>query len=241
MIKIAVTIYLGMLLAAVGIANAADPIKVAIIDTGLDFNNSTFKVCPNHTGWNFVTDKPKPNDENGHGTHIAGLITTYAKDAPHCLLIYKYYRDGASGSVNLTNIVKAIYQAVKDGAQIVNYSGGGPVFDEREYLAIQSAPKVLFVVAAGNHNEDISNIENYYYPASYRLPNIVAVGAKAADGEKLPSSNYNTQGGIFWEPGENVRSTLPGGRYGYMSGTSMSTAIHTGKRVYNLFKTGKLK
>src|SRR5262249_38710451 len=131
------------------------------------------------------------------------------------------------GYNNLQNTVRAIQFAVQHGAQIINYSGGGadPALAER--MAIEEAEKkgILFVAAAGNdgHNNDVAP----YYPASYPLDNIVSVASITKQNQLLPSSNFGKTVYIA-APGLSILSSLPGGRFGTMSGTSQATAFVTG-------------
>jgi subtilisin family serine protease len=189
-------------------------------------------------GWNFVTNKANPNDEHGHGTHVAGIIGAVAdpksgvSGVAHnvSIMSVKYYSDANPGSVNLKNTVRAINYAVDHGARIINYSGGGPEFSEDEYLAIKKAESkgILFVAAAGNEHQNTDLQENYYYPSAYRLSNILSVAATDIHNNLLATSNWGKKRVDVAAPGENIYSTLPGGRYGYMSGTSQATAFVSG-------------
>jgi thermitase len=120
--------------------------------------------------------------------------------------------------------------AVDHGARIINYSGGGPEFSEDEYLAIKKAEAkgILVVSAAGNEHQNTDLTENYYYPAAYRLSNIISVASTDINNNLLPSSNWGKTHVDVAAPGENIFSTLPNGRYGYMTGTSQATAFVTG-------------
>lgn len=213
-------------------------IKVAVLDTGLDLNDSRFKdhLCKlGHK--NFVTNQGI-EDSNGHGTFIVGLIQKYAGNANYCMVIYKYYQDGAPDIVNGYREVKAIKAAIDEGVDIVNLSGGGPGFDEDEALLIRDNPKVLFVVAAGNEGANIDISGHGFYPASLPYNNIVAVGGVDSYGNRASVSNYGKRVKAK-ELGQDVESTLPNGQTGVLSGTSMSCAIHTGKIVDGLSKVWK--
>jgi thermitase len=233
-------------------------VVVAVIDTGIDpahpdlRSNLWSPSAPaagavNATfGWNFINNTPNPADDHGHGTHVAGIIGAVANPATGVagvsqrvsIMAVKYYSDTASGAVNLSNTVKAIEYAVQSGARIINYSGGGPEFSEDEYLAIKKAESagVLFVAAAGNERQDTDLIENYYYPSAYRLGNIISVAATDIRNQLLRSSNWGKTRVDVAAPGENIFSTLPGGRYGYMSGTSQATAFVSGMAALLLSK-----
>lgn len=211
------------------LAAAAEPLRVAVVDTGLDLNDPRFAplLCKSgHQDFTGTTIK----DTHGHGTHVAGLIKQYAVHTPYCLIILKYYVAEATGRQDLDRVVQAFAAAVVADADIVNYSGGGTEFSEAEYLAIKASPRVLFVVAAGNEHEDLTDPTKFFFPGSYNLPNIIAVGATTVRGTRLPSSNYGGRIKVT-EIGENVYSTLPDGRMGPMTGTSQATAIHTGKII----------
>jgi thermitase len=142
----------------------------------------------------------------------------------------KYYSDQNLGPVNLSNTVKAINYAVDHGARIINYSGGGPEFSEEEYFAIKRAEAhgVLFVAAAGNESQNTDKTENYYYPSAYRLSNIISVAATDIHNNLLKTSNWGKKRVDVAAPGESIYSTLPGGKYGPMTGTSQATAFVSG-------------
>jgi subtilisin family serine protease len=217
---------------------------VAVIDTGIDATHKNLADNLWHDssndayGWDFVTNHSNPSDNHGHGTHIAGIIGAVFDPrngvsgvAHHVsIMSVKYYSDSNSGSVNLRNTVKAIDYAVQHGATIINYSGGGPEFSEEEYLALKKAEAkgILFVAAAGNEHQNIDLVENYYYPSAYRLSNIISVASIDIKSNLLPSSNWGKTRVDVAAPGENIHSTLPGGKYGYMTGTSQATAFVTG-------------
>jgi subtilisin family serine protease len=205
--------------------------KIAVIDTGLDVNDDRFKelIC----GYRDLTGEGI-EDKHGHGTHIAGLIKQYAENAHYCLYIIKFYSERASNFSNTSRMAEAIRDAANSGAKIVNISGGGGSFSEIEYLAIKNHPKVRFIVAAGNDGANLDKSTYKYYPACYNLKNITAVGALGTNNKRLHDSNYGSNIKT-WEVGENILSTLPNGENGVFSGTSMATAIHTGKVIHELY------
>ena len=235
------------------ITSGSPRVVVGVIDTGLDATHKDLVKNVWHDpndkkenvyGWDFVTNQPNPKDNHGHGSHVAGIIGAVADlengvagVAQHVsIMSVKYYSDANPGSVNLRNTVKAINYAVDHGAKIINYSGGGPEFSEDEYLAIKKAEAkgVLFVAAAGNEHQNTDLVENYYYPSAYRLSNIISVAAIDINNNLLPSSNWGPSKVDVAAPGENIYSTLPGGRYGYMSGTSQATAFVTGMAALSI-------
>ncbi len=234
-------------------------IVVAVIDTGIDVNHPDLKAniwknpkeIPGNNkdddgngfvddihGWNFVKNNNKVGDTHGHGTHIAGIIGAEGGNgiglsgvAPQVsLMALKYYSPNDNGKNNLNNTVKAIEYAIKNGAHIINYSGGGLEGNEKEKQAIQMAEAkgILFVAAAGNEKSNMD--KKKYYPASYQFNNILPVTATDPSDKVLKSSNWGKTVHKS-APGIDILSTLPGGKYGRMTGTSQATAVATGAAV----------
>lgn len=217
-------------------------VRIAIIDTGLDINDPRFKdhLCP--TGHKNFVKGVDLYDTNDHGTHIAGLIKEYAGKARYCMLIYKYY-ERSSEDLNANREILALQEAVKNGANVVNISGGGSEFSEDEYIIMRDHPEITFVVAAGNDHRNIDIPGNEYFPASYFLPNIVVVENISDNGNLSKSSNWSSR--AVKEHGENVLSTIPcrqeiDGKLhctSYMTGTSQATAIASGKLLAKMSKS----
>ncbi len=190
-------------------------------------------------GWNFVSNNNKLDDNHGHGTHIAGIIGAEAENkkgisgiSPEVsLMILKYYDPKVPNNDNLKNTIKSIQYAVKMGAHIINYSGGGTDFSQEEHDAIAEAEKkgILFVAAAGNERSNSDQF--HYYPADYKLKNIISVTAIDPTTEVLASSNYGVETVDIAAPGQNILSALPNNTYGLMTGTSQATAFVTGAAV----------
>jgi thermitase len=239
---------------------------VAVIDTGIDATHPDLKPnlwkSPGSLGtpgsgavygWDFVTHAPNPSDHHGHGTHIAGIIGAVANPKTGTsgvsrsvqIMPVRYYSETAPGSVNLANTIKALHYAIDNGAKIINYSGGGPEYSEEEFQAMKKAEErgVLIVAAAGNdrHNTDVE--EHRYYPAAYGLKglrNIITVASMNSENHILPSSNWGVRSVDVAAPGEGILSTIPGGRYGRMTGTSQATAFVSGIAALILSKSPEL-
>jgi thermitase len=190
-------------------------------------------------GWNYVSNNNNLTDNHGHGTHIAGIIGAEAGNkkgitgiAPDVsIMVLKYYDPKVPNTDNLKNTIAGIQYAVKMGANIINYSGGGTDFSQEEHDAVMSAEQngILFVAAAGN--ERSNSDEHHYYPADYKLKNIISVTAIDPTTEVLSSSNYGTDTVDIAAPGQNILSCLPNSTYGLMTGTSQATAFVTGAAV----------
>ncbi len=191
-------------------------------------------------GWNFVTNTPQVEDTIGHGTHITGIIKNSAEKNIK-LMILKYFDPAASDAQNINNTVRALNYAINMKVKIINYSGGGSTPNPAEFAALKRAESnnIVLVAAAGNNNNDTNQLS--YYPANYGLKNIISVAATNQSGELVKFSNYGSERIDIAAPGERIFSTLPGHKYGYMSGTSQSTAFVTGSIARQLASASKFK
>jgi thermitase len=139
------------------------------------------------------------------------------------------------------NTVKAIDYAVRNGAHIINYSGGGLEPSPQEKAAIARAEKhgILVVAAAGNEQSD-SDVHGYY-PADYELSNIISVTAINKSRKVLDSSNWGLNSVDLAAPGHNIYSLLPGNQYGFMTGTSQATAFVSGVAALVMAQDSELR
>ena len=214
-------------------------VVVAVIDTGIDYNHpflmSNIIVKegtkgPQNYGVDFSKGKPTttPYDDNGHGTHVAGIIRSVFPNVK--ILALKYYNPNASGQANVDATVAAFKYAVEQKVDIINYSGGGPEFVAEEKAAIEKAIQqgILVVAAAGNEASDIDQKSHHYFPASYGLSNIIAVTGYNQQLNIMPLSNYGQHSVHLGAPGHRIRSSFPNGRSGYLTGTSQATAFVSG-------------
>jgi subtilisin family serine protease len=188
-------------------------------------------------GWNFVFDNENVQDNHGHGTHIAGIIGATGSSkltgvAPHVsMMILKYFDPRKPQQNPLEATIKAIHYAIKNGAQVINYSGGGLAPSAQEYAALQEAAAKGILVVAAAGNEHTNSDHNRYYPADYDLPNILSVTAMNPNAKVLTTSNFGPETVDIAAPGEDIFSTMPDGAYGTMTGTSQATAFATGVAV----------
>lgn len=214
------------------ISNANNKIKVAIVDTGLDFSNINISkhLCPSGHE-DFTGEGIK--DVNGHGTHVAGLVIQNAKNANYCLIILKFYTEKASNIANTENSYKAFEKAIKLKVNIVNFSAGGNNGTAKEANLIYHNPQTLFIVAAGNKGKELNVNDYFYFPASYDYTNIISVGNLQDEDEKNPSSNYGKVVDA-WEIGTNTISEGLNNVPSIMTGTSMAAAVYTGKIINKL-------
>lgn len=213
-------------------------IVVAVVDTGIDPNHPFLSanlfasdINQNSFGIDFSKNSVspmRPNDNHGHGTHVSGIIRSIFPNVK--ILTLKYYDPTASGEDNLNSTIKALKYAVDQNVDIINYSGGGPESSAEELTVLKEAEKkgILVVAASGNNGNDIDNISKAYFPASYGLKNIITVTAHDQTLNVLDSSNYGIKAVDIAAPGYRIRSALPNGRAGYLTGTSQATAFVSG-------------
>ena len=211
-------------------------VKIAVIDTGFGYNKLPKDANLCYWGHKDFTKKGLryigedsfiPVDTVGHGTNIVGIIEDYANkfNVNYCIVILKFYSKDQTNHQNLRASISAINFANDQiGADIINYSGGGPDSDPEEQMAVTRFLNRggKFIAAAGNDGKKIGSGDEDYYPAMYDK-RIVVVGS--TDKYGIPSK-WSNHGNFVnrWEIGENVEA------YGItLSGTSQATAIATGK------------
>ncbi|HZV06973.1 MAG TPA: S8 family serine peptidase [Gemmataceae bacterium] len=187
-------------------------------------------------GWNFVSNNNNPMDDNGHGTNVAGILGAVGNNGAGVagvdwnvqIMPVKFI--GANGYGSVSSFIDALDYAVQHGAKITNNSWEGAPYSQPLYNAFLNAEQhgVIAVAAAGN--EGANNDTNTDYPASFStsLNNVVTVAATTNTDQLASFSNYGVNSVDLAAPGVNILSTLPNGRYGAMSGTSMATPEVTG-------------
>jgi hypothetical protein len=204
-------------------------IKVAVIDTGIDHSHPDLSENVDASkGFNFVTQLPGAIDDHGHGTHCAGTIGALANNSKgvvgvnwHVTLVPIKFLD-SQGNGSLDRAVQAIQYATQLHVNVMSNSWGGGPYTRSLYDAIEEAKKngILFVAAAGNDSND--NDANPTYPAGYRLDNVISVAATDNQDQLAGFSNFGERTVHVAAPGVKILSTLKGGGYGYLSGTSMA-------------------
>jgi minor extracellular serine protease Vpr len=155
-------------------------IKIAVIDTGVDYNHPDLFGFGNDGkvigGYDFVDNDNSPIDTNGHGTEVAGIIAADGQlqgVAPKSkILAYRVSEDGESVSSDL--IIKAIEQTIIDDADVINISLGVNLTNKKIDNAVNKAIErgIVVVTAAGNHGPDSASIGS---PGIN--PNVITVGA----------------------------------------------------------------
>jgi subtilisin family serine protease len=183
-------------------------------------------------GWDFVgRGDSNPSDPNGHGTHVAGTIGArrgnalgvagVADNSP--LMPLRVFDAGGSGTID--DAISAYVYAALEGAKVMNLSFGSPQASLAERDAIAALPGVLFVAAAGNGEPDGIGDDNDgapVYPCAYPLPNLVCVAASDNRDRLAGFSNFGARSVDLAAPGVDIFSTVPGGVYDWLDGTSMA-------------------
>jgi subtilisin family serine protease/subtilisin-like proprotein convertase family protein len=216
---------------------------VAVVDTGVDYRHPDLAANMWHNprgsadglyGWNFINNSGNVMDDNGHGTHVAGTIGAVGNNGIgvagvdwNTRIMALKFLDG-TGSGYLSNAVKAINYAVAHGANVINASFGGGGYDAAMATAIANAKAHGVIVVAAAGNDATNNDSSPEYPASYSGDNAIAVAATDRNDRLAKFSNYGPNSVDIAAPGVSIYSTLPGGKYGTYSGTSMAAPHVTG-------------
>jgi len=202
-----------------------DGVKVAIIDTGMDYNHAD--LAANYAdGYNSIDPAKPPLDDQGHGTHVSGTIGA-VRDAKGVVGVAPKARLYAvkvldrNGSGTFSNIVDGIQWAVDNGMQVINMSLGGSNGTPALAGAVAAADRagITVICAAGNDSGPVN------YPAKY--PEAVAISASSSADKIASFSSRGTEIALI-APGVSVYSSALGGGYTTMSGTSMAAPHVTG-------------
>lgn len=200
-------------------ADEQSDLIVAVIDSGLDSSHSCFR---NKTvnGYDFYRNDNTPEDENGHGTHVASTIADVTAGFNKIKIMPLKTAD-INGNSYSTLLNAALNYAVEHGAKVVNLSLGGYHDDVMQRKGVENAIShgVTVVAAAGNENVNIAN--NFFSPAC--IPGVVAVSAVDSNNQKASFSNYGNEIIDIAAPGVRVNGAAIGGGTTIKSGTSMAT------------------
>jgi len=204
-------------------------VTVAVADSGI--HKSHPDLAPNVAGgYDFVDRDGDPNDEEGHGTHVAGTIAARGDNAVGVtgvswaskLMGVRVLDENGTGTV--ADFISGYTYAADNGAKVVNASLGGMGAVQSERDAIASRPNTLLVAAAGNESidNDLSDL-TATYPCSYDLANIVCVASSDRTDSLSLFSNYGDTHVDLAAPGEDILSTVMPDGYEAWDGTSMAT------------------
>jgi subtilisin family serine protease len=189
-------------------------------------------------GYDFADNDGDPmaesiGDFTSHGTHIAGTIAMAGNNAVGAtgvnwnVKIMALRTDRGEGNTVANTLAAYSYVAMMRNrginVRVVNASYGDNLFSQAQRDAIDGLGQadVLFVAAAGNNARDNDAVP--FYPASYDLPNIISVASTDHNDRYSSFTNWGATSVDLAAPGEMVLSTVPGGGYDWMSGTSHAT------------------
>jgi subtilisin family serine protease len=221
-----------------------NPVEIAGNSIDDDFNGYVDDV----NGWNFITNTANFADDQNHGTHVAGIVLGATQDilatagtlepAKIRLMPLKFLDAQGAGSTSAA--ISAIYYAVNMGAKVINCSWGGGAYSKSLHDALIYAYDrgVLVVSAAGNYssNNDVAPV----YPANYDVPSNISIAASSDTDRVASFSNYGVSTVNLAAPGLYVFSTIRGGYFSSMSGTSMAAPFVAGTAALALREAPQL-
>lgn len=199
-------------------------VKVAVIDTGVDFTHPLFAGRIAGPNYDFVDDDNDPQEVAGgngygHGTFVAGII---ALTAPQATIMPLRAFDSAGIGTSF-DIAQAICFAADNGAHILNMSFGMLSADPTIDAALDYAYGSVYMVAAAGND----NLEVLHFPAA-RTTRTLAVTSLADNDLKASFGNFHLDTAVA-APGVNIYSAYPGGLWANWSGTSFSTPLVSGE------------
>lgn len=236
----------------------SEEVVVAVLDSGVDYthrdlvNNmwqrpASVKAYTDDElgtfndlrGYNGVDREADPMDENGHGTHCAGIIGAEGNNGFGVaginwkvkIMPLKFLGRGGSGTTeDAISAINYVIDRKKAGVNIRIISGS---FGSNQYSrgledAIRAAGDagILFVAAAGN--DGTNNDRLPHYPSNYDLPSVVSVAALDRNDNLTSFSNFGNGSVHVAAPGKDILSTWLGGGFRSISGTSMATPYVSG-------------
>jgi len=199
--------------------NMANPIKVGIIDTGISSAHPDL-AANIKGGVNTINSRKSWNDDNGHGSHVAGIVAALNNSvgvigAAPAADLYAIKVLDASGSGYLSDVIEGIQWAVANKIQVINMSLGASQDVQSFHDAVTAAYNagVVIVAAAGNSGGAV------IYPAAY--PEAIAVSATDQNNQLASWSSRGPEVDLA-APGVNIYSTYKSTGYATLSGTSMA-------------------
>jgi len=208
-----------------------------IPDNGRDDDGNGY--IDDYYGVDIIAGRGNGDDTNGHGTHVAGIIAARNNNVGVMGIAYNVKIMSVkaamhNGTLNQADIAKAVLYAYENGAEVINMSFGGTACSIAVQDALATAyTRCVLVASAGNNG--YPNEPTLTFPIP--LPNYPAaltyvLGVMSVDETGMESvfTNWDAYSfnGVEYElyaPGENIMSTLPGNKYGYLSGTSMAAPV----------------
>ncbi|HEV2706333.1 MAG TPA: S8 family serine peptidase [Pyrinomonadaceae bacterium] len=235
-----------------------DNVVVAVLDSGVDYthpdliNNMWLRpdyIAPYEDehlgtiddlhGFNAVDNLRDPMDDNGHGTHCAGIIGAEGNNGEGIagvnwkvdIMPLKFMSAGGYGTTkDAIEAINYVIQRKRDGVnvRIISASWGSTTRSRALEDVIRKAGEegILFVAASGNSTANTD--KRPHYPSSYKLPNVLSVAALTRRDELAGFSNFGAKSVHIAAPGAEILSTWLHGDYREASGTSMATPVVSG-------------
>ncbi len=236
----------------------SEDVVVAVLDSGVDYthedlapnmwqrpaNMATYQDAElgsidDEFGFNAIDNASDPMDENGHGTHCAGIVGAEGENNIGIagvnwkvrIMPLKFMNAGGFGTTkDAIEAINYVINRKKAGVnvRIISASWGSTQKSRALEDVIRKAGEndILFVAAAGNSSVD--NDRSPHYPSSYNLPNVISVAALDRNDQLASFSNYGVKSVAVAAPGVDILSTWLGNAYEEKSGTSMATPVISG-------------
>jgi thermitase len=236
----------------------SENVVVAVLDSGVDYTHEDLRgnmwvrpagMDPYHdnelgsvddvNGYNAIDGPSDPMDENGHGTHCAGIIGAEGENDLGIagvnwkikIMPLKFMNAGGFGTTkDAIEAINYVIDRKKAGVnvRIISASWGSTQKSRALEDAIRKAYEndILFVAAAGNASTN--NDRNPHFPSSYNVPNVISVAAMDRKDQLATFSNYGAKSVAIAAPGVEILSTWLGNQYEEKSGTSMATPVIAG-------------
>jgi subtilisin family serine protease len=236
----------------------SEDVVVAVLDSGVDYTHEDLagnmwvrpsEMDPYHdeelgtvddlNGYNAIDGNSDPMDENGHGTHCAGIIGAEGENDIGIagvnwkvqIMPLKFMNAGGFGTTkDAIEAINYVIDRKKAGVnvRIISASWGSTQKSRALEDIIRKAYEndILFVAAAGNASTN--NDRSPHYPSSYDVPNVISVAALDRHDQLASFSNYGAKSVAIAAPGVDILSTWLDNQYEEKSGTSMETPVVSG-------------
>lgn len=236
----------------------SEKVVVAVLDSGVDYTHedlisnmwtrpanmlpyqdSELGVVDDLTGYNAIDNTTDPMDENGHGTHCAGIIGAEGENDLGIagvnwkvqIMPLKFMNAGGFGTTkDAIEAINYVIDRKKAGVnvRIISASWGSTQKSRALETVIRKAYEndILFVAAAGNASTN--NDRRPHFPSNYNVPNVISVAALDRNDHLATFSNFGPNSVAIAAPGVDILSTWLGNAYEEKSGTSMATPVVSG-------------